>query len=598
MDNETFTPANQDISTIFLMSAIYVVPNYQRQYSWGDEQLNDLWDDLTKAFLDDPEKEYFLGSIVVVDNKRGRHELVDGQQRLTTLMIMLNVLYRTFPGLNQESSEIQSADNEAIRELIYHKKSQYRLRLQVRPHYDTIFNTEIMNRERFDNIEAVTKAEMKKNDPTYKFRNTAKFFYDKFMEFREQKGEEELGKFVNYILYKVDVIKIRCTNKAFAIRMFLILNDRGLDLSAADIIKSYILDKCFEMDEEENGALGSKFDQNWQRIEGICNDCELKMDDYLTLYEYYKLKSNPKRQITDELEEIIKYSDVNITIDELYNFAKSLEKVYQDTSPAAYSLRYIPWQIYTLSAMTTAYMVGYEEIEELFRELRRFFYISWVSGKTLSGIKQTSFNLIGDIEEKKPLEKIRGEIDEFIRENHLVREVFESLRDDVFGEKFFKPLMLSIEYEMREKIETAFYPLDRNIHMDHIIAREFDKKAEEWPGLTKEVMEPYLNKLGNMALLFWQKNEEALNFGLERKMPIYRGEDEASSGTQSFATTREVIDWYNREFEEGVRRVRAGEISANEFATRAMERRRKYLIEKIKKLLEIEEPKDDSGLQA
>lgn len=106
---DTFRPENQNISAIFNCDQIYRIPNYQRQYSWTNEQLEVLWDDLYEEYKNQNNKCYFLGSIVVV--KTGDYlDIIDGQQRITTLMIMMDVLRKTFPEINKDSKEINFVD--------------------------------------------------------------------------------------------------------------------------------------------------------------------------------------------------------------------------------------------------------------------------------------------------------------------------------------------------------------------------------------------------------------------------------------------------------------------------------------------------------
>ncbi|MBR3415013.1 DUF262 domain-containing protein [Candidatus Saccharibacteria bacterium] len=585
MSNKTFDPLDQNISTLFSVAdAIYVIPNYQRQYSWGNEQLEELWSDLLDAFQDNPKKEYFLGSIVAVDDQDGHHDLVDGQQRITTLMIMLNVILKTFPDLNSDQSEakIQSASAGIIKNMIFYNSQFSRLKLQVRSNFDTDFNTEIIKRERYDDLTPVSRADLKKDQPLFKFRNTAYFFYKNFTEFRDEHGQKALEDFVNYIIYKVYVIKILCTDKSFAIKLFLILNDRGLELSSSDIIKSYILDHASSEDEVRGDEyLSKKFESNWNNIEDTCNSLGLKVDDFFSFYEYYKLESYPKEEMTDELEKVFKESNIEDIIDEIKNFATALDSVYQNSSPVALSLRYVGWRVHVISAMTTAYMVNYENKEALFEELRRFLYLSWISGTTLNSTKQTLFNVIKAIGQKDDFTEIKKTLEKFIKSHSLIRKTYEALKDDVYNEDFLKPLLFSVEYNIREEVNEAFYPDDKTIHMDHILPRKFYEKPDEWPGVELKRLENYLNKLGNMALLFWTKNEEALNHGMSTKIDIYKGHDKRETGLVTFATTRKVIDDYE------TRPPLAPGEDASEYEIARIEARAKYLTSEIEKLLRI-----------
>jgi len=566
---DTFKPINQTVSEIFSCDGIYKIPNYQRQYSWTNDQLEALWEDLYEAYQNKTIDNdcYFLGSIVVVNDGKGYFELIDGQQRITTLMILMNVLVKDFPEINKNSDEIFVADKDKIQNCILFQGRKNRLQLQTDPKYDSIFNDLIINSESFADIDEPTKKELKLDDPQYKYINTAVFFYKKLSEL----NETELDEFVNYIFYSTNIIKIECTNQSFAIKLFQVLNDRGLELSPSDIVKSYIIGK-YDEDDETGKQI---FNNNWKNIEDLSKQYGFKIDDFVVFYEYFKLKSNPKRQVVDELRDIIQRSDIYDLVKELHSFSESLRKVYESKDPVILSLRYIPWKFYVMTALTSAYEVNYPNKEDLFKEIRRFFYISLTAGCNLNQIKQTSFKLIESIVDCKSVDEIKEDLNRTMVSRRMYAKVYDALDNDVYNEKFLKPLMLSLEYTIREDTNNSFYALDNSLHMDHILPRAY-KQNSEWDYIKDEEVLPYINGLGNMALLQDIKNEEALNCGFERKIRIYKGEDEEGNnktGITSFEYTRKIIDYYN----EGNKKWNIEQIL----------KRKEYLISKIEEMLEI-----------
>lgn len=560
---DTFKPINQTISEIFSCDGIYKIPNYQRQYSWTDDQLDSLWNDLYEAYQNKSEENdcYFLGSIVVVNDGKGYYELIDGQQRITTLMILMNVLYRNFPDVNKDSDEIFVADKEKILNSILFQGRRNRLQLQTDPKYDVVFKNLISDKESFEGLKKPTKKEMKLDTPEYKYINSAYFFYEKLNEL----DEEDLNGFINYIFFSTNIIKIECTNQSFAIKLFQVLNDRGLDLSPSDIVKSYIIGKY-----DNDNEIGKRtFENTWKEIEDLSKNNGFKIDDFVVYYEYYKLKTNPKKQVVDELRRIIEESDVEELVSDMNLFAKSLSKVLSSVDPVILSLRYIPWRFYVMTALTSAYQVDYPDKENLFRLIRKYFYVSLISGCTLNGIKQTSFKIIEYIVDKHSINDIEKEIQKSIASRKMIKKTYEALDDEVFNEKFLKPLMLSLEYEIRERTNTTFYPIDNNLHMDHILPRAYSKK-EAWDYITDEV-KPYINTLGNMALLLSDKNEEALNCGFDEKKRIYKGLDKdgnLATGVTTFETSRVVIE-------------------KAEWDLNTIKERKEYLINLIEKMLNI-----------
>lgn len=579
---DTFRPENQNISAIFNCDQIYRIPNYQRQYSWTNEQLEVLWDDLYEEYKNQNNKCYFLGSIVVV--KTGDYlDIIDGQQRITTLMIMMDVLRKTFPEINKDSEEINFVDLKKIDDSILHSGRITKLQLQSDPNYDAIFNSKIIKRKNYENLTPPTKKEMNTDNPEYKYLNTAYFFYEKFKEL----SLKDLEKFVDYIFFKTNIIKIICTDESFAIKLFQVLNDRGQDLSNSDLVKAEIFGKYKTEDIDGKNS----FNVQWNNIIKMANDNDFRMDDFIVYYEYFKLRSNPKKQLLDEIKVIIKDREPSDVIEEMTDFSKSLEKVLKSTDPVIYSLKYIPWKSYVMAALASAYYIDYPDMDSLLKTMQRFFYISFISGGTLNTIKQTSFKLIEDITNKDSIDKIEKDLNNLIHSKKMVKKVYEALNSEVYNEKFLKPLLLSIDYKIRENKNTTFYKIDKELHMDHILPRAY-RKEHDWDYIeNKEEADSYLNTLGNMALLHFSKNEECENYGFETKMRIYQGKNEDGSnksGITSFETTRVIISDAEKDAQR--RMIESGS-NKKEYIWNVenINKRKKYLMNLIEEMLDITE---------
>lgn len=579
---DTFRPENQNISAIFNCDQIYRIPNYQRQYSWTNEQLEVLWDDLYEEYKNQNNKCYFLGSIVVV--KTGDYlDIIDGQQRITTLMIMMDVLRKTFPEINKDSEEINFVDLKKIDDSILHSGRITKLQLQSDPNYDAIFNSKIIKRKNYENLTPPTKKEMNTDNPEYKYLNTAYFFYEKFKEL----SLKDLEKFVDYIFFKTNIIKIICTDESFAIKLFQVLNDRGQDLSNSDLVKAEIFGKYKTEDIDGKNS----FNVQWNNIIKMANDNDFRMDDFIVYYEYFKLRSNPKKQLLDEIKVIIKDREPSDVIEEMTDFSKSLEKVLKSTDPVIYSLKYIPWKSYVMAALASAYYIDYPDMDSLLKTMQRFFYISFISGGTLNTIKQTSFKLIEDITNKDSIDKIEKDLNNLIHSKKMVKKVYEALNSEVYNEKFLKPLLLSIDYKIRENKNTTFYKIDKELHMDHILPRAY-RKEHDWDYIeNKEEADSYLNTLGNMALLHFSKNEECENYGFETKMRIYQGKNEDGSnksGITSFETTRVIISDAEKDAQR--RMIESGS-NKKEYIWNVenINKRKNYLMNLIEEMLDITE---------
>ena len=306
---DVFTPLSLTVSQVFINGdPLYKIPNYQRPYSWSDEQVDKLWDDLYTAYQNnlndtDIDGNYFLGSLIVVPQGNGFEDVVDGQQRLTTLMILFNVVRALFPSINKDVNAIDNPNVIKIGKInncIKNTNDISRLRLYTHESHQNDFDNYVLSNTDFVNLKKPTKKEIQ-NHPKFRFINTAFIFCEKLLKMTEQ----DAGDFINYLFNQVKIIKISCSNRAFAIKLFQVLNDRGLDLSAADLIKSILLSSL--KDEIKHGA----FVSDWQSIEQIAENLDVSLTDLFTFYEYYLLGRNPRKSLVDELESEFHGKDAN-----------------------------------------------------------------------------------------------------------------------------------------------------------------------------------------------------------------------------------------------------------------------------------------------
>ena len=229
MENESkvYEPQSKSVYSLFGdTGSYYYVPSYQRQYSWEDEQIEQLWDDINNAIHDNIQS-YFLGPIILVKTPNG-FEVVDGQQRLTTLTILFCTIKDFYRDKLFDSSLVKRIEN-AIKSL---DEDKPRLKFKTKLEYENQFEHEII-----DGIiipDNITNDQGRKN----KFINAAYIFKKNLENAEEEKGIDYIKNLINYLMENVEVITIVCSKREYAIRLFQIINTRGLDLTNADLIRS------------------------------------------------------------------------------------------------------------------------------------------------------------------------------------------------------------------------------------------------------------------------------------------------------------------------------------------------------------------------
>ena len=204
---DIFKPQSLTIGELFgNKDALYQIPRYQRPYSWGDDQLEKLWDDLIEA-QNTGEPNYFLGSVITAKPEEASNylDVVDGQQRLTTLLILLCVCRDLYPNLNNKILDIDPFEKKKkmVKSSIRFNDRFERLRLRTHSNHESDFQELVLQ----DGKAILNKKPYKKElrvevAPKFKFMNTSLFFREKLYEL----GEEKSGEFINYLGSMLNIV--------------------------------------------------------------------------------------------------------------------------------------------------------------------------------------------------------------------------------------------------------------------------------------------------------------------------------------------------------------------------------------------------------
>ncbi len=577
---DVFKPSSLTIKQLFgNTDALYQIPRYQRPYSWGDDQLEKLWEDLIEAIDTDPN--YFLGSIITAKPEESSSylDIVDGQQRLTTLTILLCVYRDLYPNINASiiDEDPFAIDSKVLESSIKFNDRFERLRLRTHSHHQSLFEKLILKGNTTE-IKAPKKKDLKKEEPEFKFQNSAVFFIDKLT----QLGEFEAGKLLNYLFNKVKIIRIDCQSVSFAIKLFQVLNDRGLDLTNADLIKSFLIgkiQKIYEINHEVRKHKEDQFMDDWKTCESVASETNTSINDLFVMYEYYLLGQNPKKSLYEELVTVVERKDPNTVIADFLKFIKIYKnELFDKEDKLVYSFWYLRWTMYWRTILTCALHENYPEYKILTQRLRRYYYLHWIAGNTLSHIKQTSFNLIKSIKEKKSISVIEEELEQHLLVNNTVNRAIDNLNEDIYNEPWCKPLLFLIEYSITDDSSLVFYhDTDKTIQIEHIIPKAH-KKNSSWDIYDFDI-EPWINSGANLTLLSGSKNNSASNDSFDKKIKVYKGKGmykTSNDGITSFRMTQKIVDDFNSELFE------------KEWNAYAIDDRWKWFCESVENILEID----------
>ncbi len=564
----------------------YQIPEYQRSYQWVNTQLDELWSDLWDAFNEEPNKAYFLGAIITTKPKKTKKDykdVVDGQQRITTLMILFCVIRDLYPNINKDNK--YAIQQEDIINCIRRKTQRLVFHTQSSAHSD--FEQLVLNEKATNtpppepNIKDLNKDKSKP-----KFINSVYFFKDKLKELHE---ERKLGAFIDFLFDKVVVIVINCNDVNSAVKLFQVINSRGLDLTTADLIKSFLRRKIRDSKDKQSISNNeAQFKSDWENIEGNIESSNINMDELLYMYQYYS-KAEPEKFLYPKLEKFFKYQfekglqppTPNRAIAEIKCFSQHYSKLFaENENKEIFSLRYIPWTRLWRSILLTAMYKNYKYIDELQKELRKFYYIHWIAGKNLSHVRGPSFEIIKSIKKGDTVEnifKMAYSHNKYTKKD-LIKKVGKKLQEnDIEDEKWCKPLLLLIEYTKMEKTSESFIKLNSNIHLEHVMPTNFPVGKKGWEYITEKVEKKYLNSGGNLTLLRGKKNIDASNKPFIEKIKIYKGCKDRTM--TSFNISRVIAEGqYGKKWDEN-----------------AMEKRKEWFLKEAGEVLGIEiSPESDS----
>ena len=275
----------------------YVVPDYQREYVWKDcKEVDQLLNDVYDAYEDDPKKEYFLGSIVVYGTDT-YNELIDGQQRLTTLFIMLCAFRNWYKKLSLPTNAIDQAilSSDMAQDGI-NSVNKFHLVLQYEDSKDIIKN--IYN-------DKIPEKLINDNSSTRIYK--AYIYIKQFIQEKIYDDKQKLGKFFMYFFKKLIYIQIKSPNINDSLKIFETINDRGVGLNPMDLLKNLIFRKV-GLDHF------SSVKEKWQTLVKLLEDNHEKPLRFLRYFIMSNYPSTDNKSTKDE--NIVREDEIYIWIND------------------------------------------------------------------------------------------------------------------------------------------------------------------------------------------------------------------------------------------------------------------------------------------
>lgn len=489
------------VSKILTEQICYEIPPYQRPYSWGKENVQELLEDLWEAYSE-KDDEYFIGSLITIERKRDRnYEVVDGQQRLTTLNL---IFARLRDHIEDEAAQEELGKRILPRNVLTGESETPRLVLRKKD--QSFFRKYI--------LESTPANELKPSDLEKPQRHLIENLHvvDQFLADKEQ---WELKLFANYILTKVYVVFVNTDSLKSAYRLFNVLNARGLPLSNADLIKNTLFSML-----NGDSRKSEQLEERWIELEEILGI--ERLDAFLGHHRTALKAIKARGTLHEEYEGIIK--NVGNPFDILDGLVRS----------AQYYIRILESDFdneITLRALRSLQRVDYDEWippllaflnrpvldlpeSEFVALLEKITIHNWVRRLGRTARLTVYYQLINAIKDGRNAEDIRN----IFRTNAKNEEFINLLGGDVYNQPFSRAILLTLEDSMQDHSVVKSY--HGRITIEHVLPQAF--KDDYWKErFTEDEHKLWLHRLGNLALLSGSKNYKAQYYGFDRKKKIY-----------------------------------------------------------------------------
>ncbi len=554
----------------------YQIPIYQRPYQWTEENCEKLLDDLFEDYEKDGKSDYFCGSLVLVksdpNSKTETYDIVDGQQRLSTFILLAKALADLYNGL----------DPEYLEYLQESWKDRYTERKRLS------FNTIGSNAE-YDFQDALehfndSQASKNKNNKNNYLKNAVCL-----KDYLEKKEIKNINDFIEWLYSNVKFITIICPSIDKALRIFNVLNTRGLALNATDIFKGELLKELAK--EEDQKKLVSR----WNALSQKCSDNDLTIE---TLFSWYLDYLNPVTSKEKMEKRLVTW--FNILNKPPLEYLKGVEDFYNAYGEVlemqdrhAYLLSYVAadyWRVVLCTSLLHHY--SDQDIEALKELLVKFYYQDWVAGQTKSTRSQTCCNIIIALKEKKSVRYIASiVVKKYLDDKNITQRFRDNLQDSKLYEKFYfagksvkknswlKPVLILVEYFVSDDSYPKRIQMDKNLHIEHILPQQPGSSSQWVKDFSEEERELYTHSLANLTLLGGKKNTQASNKDFKEKKEIYMGNAvKRGKDKRGREKTFKVMTCYKMTIDVA---------QYTEWTPKSLEKRKEELIQKIESVLAL-----------
>jgi len=514
------------LNEILSNGKVYKVPPFQRDYSWTEENWEDLWEDILNITITRTNPPHYMGALIF---KPGDNEdewiIVDGQQRLATLTVVAVAGIAFLEKLIENKID---EDNNRERVSLFSSKFIgekdatslfYRSKLHLNKNDDPFFQEYILKRKKPLNISKL------KYSQKLLFKSFEYFYKNIDEDFNGDRGEKIANFLENIISKKLIFIQITVEDDLSAYTVFETLNARGIELAPTDLLKNYL----FSLIPRADLPI---VEEKWYRIVNLVGFEKFPM--FLRYYINSYRKIVRKERLFKEIKSEVRTSENTIELlDDLENIAyfyAALQNPYDEfwndfSNKNDIIKRLESLNLFRVSQHLPLLIAVYRHKKELLQQALR-----------IATVISFRYNIIGKLN-PNDLEKAYNNVAMKISKGEITtgKEIFDTLKSiyindeqfvSMFGlaslntrrnKKIVKHILLSIEKQLSGNTYDLY---DSSITIEHILP---ENPTEDWlESFEGEEIENYVYRLGNLTLLESSKNRDIDNKDFQDKLSIYK----------------------------------------------------------------------------
>ena len=484
----------------------YEIPKFQRDYTWEAEYWDDLWQDI-RALLANEDNEHYMGYLVLQTSNNKEFQIIDGQQRLTTMSLLILSTLKCLKDL--VDSGIEAENNLKRKNSLLNSYIEY-----VDP-VTLISNNKLkLNRNSDDyykqHLVLLKELPLRNTNASEKhMRECFNWYYDRIK--KEFNTGESLAAFIDNIVDKLFFTVIEVTDQLNAFKVFEILNARGVQLSSADLLKNYLF---FVVDETKPHISEIEELENiWIKIVGKLG--EQKFEDYLRYYWNSIHKSVGKKNLFKTIKGNIKSKDqvfelirnLNDTADLYLAIQNPEDEFWRDKPEIRKSLKEL--KLFQIRQINSLFLSALRNLEvENFKKLAKICSVISFRYNIIGGLNPNAQEDVYNTVALKILSNKRFEVTDFQTiyvsdlnfENDFSTKEF---KNTTRNHKIVKYILSKIEvYQHRNEID----PESDLFTIEHILPENAD---DTWGNFTFEEINRSVYRIGNLTLLEKKLNREA-----------------------------------------------------------------------------------------